>query len=137
MSASTEVIIFRSPVDGLRVLATELADEGVEGWGEEKTKTGYAHHPEQHRRAERLAHLCARAGRDRERGNAEDEREGGHQDRAKPCAGGVHSGVCGGDALFLFLARELDNQDGVLGSEADENNEADLRQDVDGHAAGE
>jgi hypothetical protein len=30
-------------------LATELADEGVEGRCEEKTKTGHAQHPEQHR----------------------------------------------------------------------------------------
>ena len=32
------------------------------------------------------------------------------------------------------LARELDDQDRVLGSQADENDEADLRQDVDRHA---
>src|SRR5215470_9891210 len=31
------------------ILATELANEGVEGGGEEKAKTGHAQHPEQHR----------------------------------------------------------------------------------------
>jgi hypothetical protein len=69
-----------------------------------------------------------------ERGNAQNEREGSHQDRAKARTGGVHSGFAGGDTFLFLLARELDDQDGVLGSQADENNEADLRQDVDGHA---
>src|SRR6516164_7899523 len=48
--------------------------------------------------------------------------------------GGVHRGFAGGDTFLFLLARELDDQDGVLGGQADENDEADLRQDVDGHA---
>src|SRR5262249_21512177 len=51
--------------------------------------------------------------------------------------GGVHSGFAGGDTLIFLLARELDDQDGVLGNRADQNNEADLRENVDGHASHE
>ena len=38
-------------------------------------------------------------------------------------------------ALLLGLLGELDDQDGVLGGQADQHDEADLRQDVDVHAA--
>jgi len=117
------------------LLATERANEGVEGGCEDKAKQGHAQHPEQHRCTQRLPHLCACSGRDGERGNAQDERERGHQDRAQARTGGVHRGFAGGGTFLFFLARELDDQDGVLGSQADENDEADLRQDVDGHAA--
>ena len=41
----------------------------------------------------------------------------------------------GGDTFLFFLAREFDDQNGVLGSQADENHEADLGQNVDGHAS--
>src|SRR5262245_20131071 len=116
------------------LLATELADEGVEGGGEEKAKTGYAQHPEQHRCTERLAHLRACSGRDGERGNAQDERQRGHQYRTQPRLRGVHGGFAGGDALLFLLARELDDQDRVLGGQADKDDETDLRQNVDGHA---
>src|SRR6516165_1075881 len=118
-------------------LATELADEGVEGGCEYKAKTRHAHHAEQDRRTERLPHFRACSGRNGKRADAQNERKRGHQDRAKARAGGVHRGFAGGDTLLLFLPRELDDQDSVLGRQPDENNEADLRQDVDRHAAGE
>ena len=38
-------------------------------------------------------------------------------------------------ALVLLLPGELDDQDGVLGGQADQHDEADLRQDVDRHPA--
>ena len=38
-------------------------------------------------------------------------------------------------AFFLLLAGKFHDQDGVLGSQSDEHDEADLGQDVDGHAA--
>src|SRR6516164_1159829 len=107
-------------------LAADLADEGVEGGREKKTKAGDAQHPEQYRRAERLAHFGARTGRNGERCHAQDEREGGHQNRAKPRARGVHRGFTGGCAVFLFLTCELDNQDRVLGGQTDKNDKADL-----------
>src|SRR5262249_5814625 len=36
-----------------------------------------------------------------------------------------------------LLARELDDQDGVLGNRADQNNEGDLRENLDGHPSHE
>jgi hypothetical protein len=57
------------------LLATELANEGVEGGCEGKAKQGHAEHPEQHRCTQRSPHLCACSGRDGKRGNAQDERE--------------------------------------------------------------
>ena len=39
------------------------------------------------------------------------------------------------EPLLLALARELDDQDRVLGRQADQHDEADLGQDVDVHAA--
>ena len=52
----------------------EAADDGVEGGREQQAEAGHAQHSEQHRRVERLSHLGAGAGRDRERGDAENER---------------------------------------------------------------
>src|SRR5215470_17925211 len=49
----------------------------------------------------------------------------------------MHCGLAGGCAVILFLTRELDDEDGVFGGQADENDEADLRQYIDGHAARE
>src|SRR6516162_1271178 len=46
----------------------------------------------------------------------------------------MHCGFAGGDTFILLLACELDDQDRVLGGQADENNKADLCQDIDRHA---
>jgi hypothetical protein len=60
--------------------------------------------------------LCSRPMPNAHSRNAQNEREGGHQDRAKARAGGVHSGFARGDTFLFLFARELDDQDGVLGS---------------------
>ena len=67
--------------------------------------------------------------------HAEDEGEGGHQDRPQPRARRLDGGLEAVGALLLGLAGELDDQDGVLGGQADQHDEADLRQDVVVHAA--
>src|SRR5262249_27138049 len=54
-------------------LATEVTNEGVEGGREEKTETGHAQPPEQHRCAQRLPHFRACSGRNGEWGNAKNE----------------------------------------------------------------
>ena len=71
-----------------------------------------------------------RRRRDHQRHDAEDERERGHQDRPQAQPAGFDGGRHACPALVLELARELDDQDGVLGRQADEHDEADLRQDV-------
>jgi len=47
----------------------------------------------------------------------------------------MHRGLPGGCAFFFLLAREFDNQDRVLGGQADKYDETDLCQDVDRQAA--
>ena len=70
-----------------------------------------------------------------ERHHAQDEGERGHQDRPQAQAGrprpppGTRSMPCSSQ-----LAGELDDQDGVLGRQADQHDEADLREDVVVHA---
>jgi hypothetical protein len=46
--------------------------------------------------------------------------------------GGVANGFDFGESGFLLSVGELDDEDAVLGDEADECDEADLRVDVDG-----
>ena len=77
------------------------------------------------------APLAKASGRD-----AEDEGEGGHQDRPQPGAAGLRGGLVPLEAVLqLALAGELDDQDGVLGRQADQHDQADLGQDVVVHAA--
>ena len=78
-----------------------------------------------------LAHLRAGAAGDDQRQDAQDEREGRHQDRTEPQPCSLHDRLHRPLALGLQLAGELDDQDRILGGQADENDEADLRQDVD------
>ena len=70
-----------------------------------------------------------------ERQHAEDEGEGGHEDRAQPHPGGFGRRLEAVLAMLLVLARELDDQDGVLGRQADQHDEADLGEDIHVHAA--
>ena len=77
-----------------------------------------------------MAHLGAGADDEHQRHHAHDEGEGGHQDRAQPQAARFESGLDEAAPLPLQLARELDDQDRVLAGEADEHDQADLREDV-------
>ena len=72
---------------------------------------------------------------DHQRHHAEDEGEGGHQDRPQPQSAGLDHGGDRSPRPSLFrLARELDDQDGVLGGEADQHDEPDLGEDIVVHA---
>src|SRR5215471_843867 len=66
-----------------REAARKLTAEHVEQWREEQPEHGHAEHPEEHRDAERLTQLRAGPAAERERDDAEDERGGGHEDRAE------------------------------------------------------
>jgi hypothetical protein len=61
-------------------LPAELADKGVEGRSEKQAEAGHADHSEKHSRSQRLAHLRAGARRHGKRHDAQDKREGCHQD---------------------------------------------------------
>ena len=60
------------------------------------------------------------ARRDDERHDAEHECKGRHQNRAEAKTRGLKGGVEGTHALLHLLGRELHDQNGVLGREADE-----------------
>ena len=69
--------------------------------------------------------------RDPERHAAEDEGERRHEDGPEPELRALKRGLDQGFALLEFGLRELDDQDRVLGREADEHDEADLGVDVE------
>src|SRR5256885_15687949 len=77
-----------------------------------------------------LASDGAGAGSGPERDAAEDESERGHKDGAKAQARALERRVGEGLTLLKFLFGELDDQNGVLGGEADEHDQADLRIDI-------
>src|SRR6266481_5181829 len=106
-------------------------DYDIEHGCKKKTETGYSEHSEKDCSAQRLAHFGAGARTNNKWNNAEDERERRHQD-------GTQSETTrfdrGGETVFvvavLDLFGEFDDQDGVLTSEPNKHNEADLREDV-------
>ena len=113
----------------------EALDHHVEHGGEDQRQHGGRQHAADHGGAQRLPAGGAGTGGEHQRHRAEDEGQRRHQDRAQ-----AQPGRLGGrrDDANPFLAPpsgELDDQDGVLGSEADQHDEADLRVDVDLHAA--
>src|SRR5450756_1224493 len=73
----------------------------------------------------------ARALRDPQRHAPEDEREGRHEDGAKAELRALKRGLDEVFALLELRFREFDDQDRVLGREADEDDEADLPVDVE------
>ena len=75
-------------------------------------------------------HLGAGALGEHQRHHAEDEGERGHQDRPQPQPAGLDRRLEAVLALVLQLLGELDDQDGVLGRQADQHHQADLREDV-------
>ena len=84
-----------------------------------------------------MAHLRTGPHRDGQRQHAEDEGEGGHQDRTEPHPGRLDGSLGARLALRLALAGEFHDQDGVLCRQPDQHDESHLGQDVDVHAAEE
>ncbi len=77
----------------------------------------------------------ARALGDGQGHDAEDEGQGGHQDRPQSDAHRLQRGVDERATLLLQILGELDDQDGVLGRQAHGRQQADLEVDVVGQAA--
>ena len=87
-------------------------------------------HATENGRAERLAAGGARSRGDHQRDDAKDERDRRHQDRAEAEPRRLDRRLHDRLALLLKLLGELDDQDGGLGREADEQHEPDLHVDV-------
>src|SRR6266481_9750994 len=106
-------------------------DYDIEHGCKKKTETGYSEHSEKDCSAQRLAHFGAGARTNNKWNNAEDERERRHQDRTQSKATRFDRG---GETVFvvavLNLFCEFDDEDGVLTSQPNKHNKADLREDV-------
>src|SRR5690606_3478832 len=76
---------------------------------------------------QRLAHLAALAAVQQQRQGAENGRQGGHQDRPEAQQAGLADGRQGSAALALQLQRQVDHQDGVLHDDADQQEQAQQR----------
>ena len=82
-----------------------------------------------------MAGFGSRTGGDHQRDHAKDECECGHQDGAQADAGTVEGRFFDGLAGGKFVARKLDDQDGIFCRHADQKDQADLGINiVDQHA---
>ncbi|KIU01443.1 hypothetical protein QU38_01600, partial [Staphylococcus aureus] len=78
----------------------------------------------------RAPHLRARTGREDQRQHAHDERHRRHQDRPQPQPARFDRGPDRRAPGEFELAREFDDQDGVLGRQAHQHDQADLGEHV-------
>jgi len=112
------------------LLATELANEGVKGRREEKAEAGYAQHSEQHRCAQRLPHLRACSGRNGEWATPKmNERDVIRIGRRRVRAACTAASPEATPSSSFWRANSTIRM-AFLAAKADENDEADLRQDV-------
>src|SRR3954469_6060648 len=90
-------------------------DDDVEDGNESEAEQRRRQHAAEHGGADRLAAGRAGAGGDQQRNDAEDEGEGGHEDRPQPEACRFHGGVENSGSFAAATLGEFDDQDGVLG----------------------
>src|SRR5438445_7082480 len=109
--------------------------DDVEDRDEEEVEHGGEHHAADDGRTDGVATVGSRAGGEKERADAEDEGDGGHQDGAEAEFGGLDGSVDDGPALLEELLRELDDEDRVFRGETDEHDETNLDVDVVDQAA--
>ncbi len=110
--------------------ARELTNQDVEQRRQQQPEKSDAQHSREHRNSHGVAHLGARTGRGDERYHTHDESERGHQDRPQPETGRIQRGLQRRHALEFPVPRKLDDQDGVLARKPNEDDQADLREDV-------
>ena len=112
----------------LRLMVTR--EDGVDGGDDEEGEEAGEEEAADDGDTEGLAGAGGGAEREGYGENAEDGGEAGHQDRAEAGDRGFEDRLNFREALFLPLVRELDDEDAVLGDEADEHDDADLAEDV-------
>ena len=113
-----------------RLVTGEAAQQHVEHRREEDAERRDADHAGEHRDAHGVTHLRAGADRCYQRHHAHDEGNRRHQDRPQPQAAGLD---CRGDRRApgkLKFARELHDQNRVLRRQPDQNEQANLGEDV-------
>jgi hypothetical protein len=89
-------------------------------------------HTEEDSDTERVSRRRACAGGDHQGDDAEDEGEGRHEDRADTFAAGFDRGLFDRLACVALFDREFHHQDGVLGFEADDDEQTDVEVEVIG-----
>jgi len=112
------------------LLLPELHHEHVKHGGEEEAEEGDADHAAEDGGAHGSAHFGSGSGADDEGINPGDEGDGGHEDGAETQAAGFEGGLERAFAVVVALFGELDDEDGVFTGESDQNDEADLGEDV-------
>ncbi len=108
----------------------EPADDHVEDRREKNAEDGHAQHAAEDGDAEGFAHFRAGALGQDQRNHSQDESEGGHQDGPEAQPAGLDGGFDPAFAFVLKLLGKLHDQNGVLGRQADQHHQADLRKDV-------
>ena len=78
--------------------------------------------------------ISARTLGESQRQDTENERETCHEDRAEPELAGLEDRLESITPHVFPLFCELDNEDGILASQADKNHEADLSKDIVVHS---
>ena len=85
-----------------------------------------AQHSAEHDGADRATTLRARATRDHQRQDAEDEREAGHEDRSQTKLRRIHRRIKHRFARVIPIGRELGDHDRVLRRQTNQHDQADL-----------
>src|SRR5262249_52262002 len=109
----------------------EPFDDVEEYGGQEDSKKRDAQHAAKDSDTQASPHLKACPGTQKEWYNAENEGERGHQDGPEPQAACCQRGFVPIHAGLILVFGELDNEDGILTGQPDQDDEADLGEDVD------
>src|SRR5471032_757074 len=110
--------------------AGQLAQQDVEHRHQQQAKQGHAQHAGENRHADGLAHFRTGAVRRHHRQHAHDESDRRHQNRTQTHAARFDRRFDDAASLHLQFTREFHDQDRVLGRQADQHHQADLREDV-------
>jgi hypothetical protein len=102
---------------------------------EEHGQHGGRDHAAHHAGADGALAGRARARRHHQGQHAQDEGQRGHDDRTETQVTGPQRGLDQAHALLMQLLGELDDQDGVLGRQPDDGDQAHLEVDVVGQVA--
>ena len=99
----------------------------IKWWDHEDPDERGEDHASKHRRADVSTSQLRGAGRDHQRIEPEDEGEGRHHHRAEALSCTLGRRREQRHSRFSLLLRKLDDQDAVLGCQADQHDDADLR----------
>src|SRR6187455_1720580 len=126
-------LFFRISIGGFSLVkefTCSLSDgfpEDVEHRDQEQSDTTRGDHADEHRRANGLARDLRCAARPDQRYQSEDERNRRHQHSAESHFGAESSSLLKTQPLLTLLLGELNDQDGILRRQRNQNDESDLR----------